>query len=342
MDDLQRCLGSMLVCGFDGGALPDEFRTLLQANSLGGVILFARNYTSRAHLSELTTQIHALTEVPLLLAVDQEGGRVVRFAGDFPTYPSPRYYGLRHDADGLRTATTRTAEQLYKAGVNLNLIPVCDLAPDDPAHVIHSRSFSNNPEELADIVKRQIKCLREQGVLSCAKHFPGLASAYGDPHSEVSRSDQSLADFRKRDYVPFRAAIDAQVDMIMVTHLLAPQIDTKAIATFSSIFVQQELRDYLGFAGLAITDDLLMAGALEGLSAEEAGIKAILAGSDLLIYGNLSDNIIPVTNAIALAAAADSVLAQRIEESSDRIRRFKQARLKAQGEYPDPAQRPNK
>ncbi len=342
MGDLRRCLGSMLVCGFDGGALPDDFRTLLQANSLGGVILFARNYSTDAHLSELTAQIHSLTEVPVLLAVDQEGGRVVRFAGDFPSYPSPRHYGLQHDAEGLLSATAQTAEHLHKAGVNLNLIPVCDLAPDDVAHVIHSRSYSSDPEEMADMVRLQIKCLREQGVLSCAKHFPGLASSYGDPHNVVSRSDQSLADFRQRDYIPFRAAIDAQVDMIMVTHLLAPQIDANAIATFSSVFVRQELREYLGFTGPVITDDLLMAGALEGVLTAEAGIKAILAGSDLLIYGNLSDNIIPVTEAITQAAASDPALAQRLEESSDRIRRFKLERLKAQGENPDPAQRPNR
>jgi beta-N-acetylhexosaminidase len=332
----------MLVCGFDGGVLPDDFRTQLQANSLGGIILFARNYSNLAQLSELTTQIHSLSEVSVLIAVDQEGGRVVRFAGDFPTYPSPRYYGQQHDANGLLSATSRTAEHLRRAGVNLNLIPVCDLAPEDSAHVIHARSYSSDPETVAEMVKLQIKSQREQGLLSCAKHFPGLASSYGDPHHVVSRSDQSLADFRRRDYIPFQAAIDVQVDMIMVTHLLAPRIDTEAIATFSRIFLQQELRKQLGFAGLIITDDLLMAGALEGISLAEAGIKAILAGSDLLIYGNLSDNIIPVTEAIAQAAASDQALAQRLEESSDRIQRFKQERLKAQGVNPDPAQRPYK
>jgi beta-N-acetylhexosaminidase len=342
MADLRRCLGSMLVCGFDGDVLPDDFRTILQANSLGGVILFARNYSNSTQLSELTAQIHSLSEVPVLLAADQEGGRVVRFAGDFPIYPSPRYYGLRRDVAGLLTATARTAEHLRTAGVNLNLIPVCDLAPDDSAHVIHSRSYSSDPEEMSNTVRLQIECLRKQGVLSCAKHFPGLASAYGDPHYVVSRSDQSLADFRQRDYIPFRAAIDAQVDMIMITHLLVPQIDAKAIATFSSIFVRQELRDHLGFAGLVITDDLLMAGALEGVSAAEAGIKAVLAGSDLLIYGDLSNNIIPVTEAITQAAASNPALAYRLEESSDRIQRFKLEQLKAQGENPDPTKRPNR
>jgi beta-N-acetylhexosaminidase len=342
MGDLQHCLGSMLVCGFGGNALPNDFRTLLQASSLGGIILFARNYSNSAHLSELTAKIHSLSDAPVLLAVDQEGGRVVRFAGDFPAYPSPRYYGLRRDIEGLQIATTQTAGNLHRAGVNLNLIPVCDLAPCDLAHVIHSRSYSSDPEELSDTVKLQISCLHKQGVLSCAKHFPGLASAYGDPHRMISRSDQSLVDFRQRDYIPFRAAIDAQVDMIMVTHLHAPQIDPEAIATFSSVFVRQELREHLGFSGLVITDDLLMTGALEGISAAEAGIKAILAGSDLLIYGELSDNIIPVTEAIVQAAASDPALARRLEESSERIRRFKAERLKAQGENSDPAQRSNR
>ena len=331
MVDLRHYLGSMLMCGFSGTTLPDDFRTLLGTDSLGGVILFARNYVNRKQLSVLTHEVHSLAPSPVLLAVDQEGGRVVRFAGNFPSYPSPRYYGLRHDLPGLRLATMQTARHLRMVGVNLNLVPVCDLAPQDTSHVIHSRSYSDNPEELAEAVAIQINCLSEHGLLTCAKHFPGLASAYGDPHTTISRSNQSLDDFRKHDYLPFQAAITAGVDMVMITHLLAPQVDPNAIATFSKVLVDQELRQQLGFAGLVITDDLLMAGALEGISPAQAGIRAILAGSDVLIYGDLSGTILDVRDEIVQAAESNPELAQRLRQSSERVCRLKHERLDKQG-----------
>jgi beta-N-acetylhexosaminidase len=328
MDDLHRRIGSILICGFEGTVLPDDFRTLLQSNSLAGVILFARNYQNLAQLRQLTSDIQSLSPLPVLIAVDQEGGRVVRFSGDFPTYPSPRYYGLNHDLSGLLGANVKTADRLVGAGINVNLLPVCDLAPVDPAHVIHSRSYSDNPQELAESVAQQIRSLREHGLLSCAKHFPGLASAYGDPHHTVSRSDQSAETFRLRDYLPFCSAIAAGVDMVMTTHLLAPRIDPDSIATFSNVFVDQELRRFLGFTGLVITDDLLMAGSLTGIAPAQAGVKALQAGSDLLLYGCLSGSIVSVMDEIAQCVRADSVLTRRLMESSERVDQFRLDRLK--------------
>lgn len=332
MDQLFRTLGSLILCGFNGTALPADFRSLLEQSALGGVILFARNYQDRSRLIQLTSEIHSLSPAPVLVAVDQEGGRVVRFAGDFPTYPSPRYYGLRHDLPGLLHSVAQTASFLRDVKVNLNLVPVCDLAPSDSLHVIHSRSYSDDASELAEAVDLQVRIIGKLGLSGCAKHFPGLATAHGDPHFTVSRSDQSRDDFRRGDYVPFRAAVGAGVDMIMTTHLFVPKIDPDNIATFSSILVEQELRHQLGFGGLVVTDDLLMAGALEGLTPAEAGIKAILAGSDILIYSDLSGNILTTMSEIDRAARQNTRLERRIMESGERIGRFKFARLKEKGE----------
>ncbi len=335
MADLRHCVGSLLVCGFAGTDLPSDFRTQLKDNCLGGIILFARNYTSRAALAQLTQQIQQLSPTPVLIAVDQEGGRVVRFSGDFPVYPSPQYFGRRHDIDGLLFAAGETAKQLKQAGVNLNLVPVCDLSPDNSAHVIYSRSYSADPEEVSEIVRGQTHSMHREGVLSCAKHFPGLASAFGDPHVTVSQSNQSLNDFRSRDYIPFRAAISEVVDTVMVTHLRAPKIDPDNIATFSRIFIEQELREHLGFAGLVISDDLLMAGSLEGITASQAGIKAVTAGCDLLIYGDLSDNITETIDLITRAAETDSALGDKIVDSSTRIAQLKQDKMTKGAEPPE-------
>jgi beta-N-acetylhexosaminidase len=327
MSDLRRSLGSRLICGFNGVVLPDSFRTLLSDGCLGGIILFARNYAGLSGLKNLTSLIKSLSPRPVLIAVDQEGGRVARFTRDFPVFPSPAYYSRRKDPDGLVLATSQTARLLATAGINLNLIPVCDLAPDDWSHIVYSRAYSSDPDEVAEVVQRQIEALRLQQILACGKHFPGLASAYGDPHLTVSRSDHSLSEFRGRDYAPFRAAIAVNVDMIMTTHLIVPSVDADHIATFSPIFTAGELRQHLGFEGIIISDDLLMAGALQGISATEAGIRAIKAGCDLLIYGELSDNITQVIDSILGAAEADMLLMRQLVAGSERIDRFRVERI---------------
>ena len=316
----------MLIVGFDGTSLPDNIANLISQGHLTGVILFARNYVNLPQLKSLTEAIGKLSAEPIFIAVDQEGGRVVRFTGDFPTYPSPLYYGSRNDARGLMLATRRTASCLKQAGVNLNLLPVCDLAPNDENHVIHSRSYCSEPAELAKIVAEQIGILRSEGILSCAKHFPGLVSAYGDPHLGVSRSDRTLANFRSSDYLPFHAALGANVDLVMITHLLATNIDPDSIATFSESIINRELRKHLHFEGLVISDDLLMAGALEGLSPAEAGIRAITAGCDLLIYGSFTDIADDVIETIAGAADSDKFLRNRVQETHGRITQFRQSR----------------
>lgn len=327
MTDLRQCLGSMLVCGFPGVDLPGSFQHLLSNSPLGGVILFSRNYASVNQATKLILDVKRCSEFPPLVAVDQEGGRVVRFSRDFPVYASPRHFGESDDSRGLMFATEKTGELLRQIGVNLNLIPVCDLAPVDPGHVIHSRSYSSDPEKLAGVVAAQVACLRKEAILSCAKHFPGLGSAYGDPHLEVSKSDQTLSDFREKDYVPFRAATEADADMIMVTHLLAPAIDPDQIATFSQIVIGGELKTDLGYTGLVISDDLQMAGALQNITASQAGVAAIAAGCDLLIYGNVTDSIEQIIDDIVQAAEHDRILAERIIESSSRVVDFKRRKL---------------
>ena len=313
----------MLICGFDGTDLPTEFAQLLERQHLGGIILFARNFVDLEQLKSLTSRIHGISPSPIFIAVDQEGGRVVRFSGDFPVFPSPAHYGSSDDYDGLRIATRTTAEALKSAGVNLNLLPVCDLAPSDQSHVIYSRSYSSSSERLVAAVKSQIAEQRQAGIYSCAKHFPGLQSAHGDPHLMVSRSNQSLQDFRNSDYLPFKAAIDAHAEMVMVTHLFAPSIDPDNIVTFSARAIEQELRGYLKFNGLIITDDLLMAGSLEGISAAEAGIRAIRAGCNLLVYGDVTDQVDSILGEIVRTSEVDHGVREQIQRSSVRLSSFK-------------------
>lgn len=328
MTDLRTRLGSLIVCGFQGKILPTQFQNHLQSGSLGGIILFARNYDDSSKLRKLTGSIASAAQREAIIAVDQEGGRVVRFDGDFPTFPSPLHYGERNDETGFLNAIDITAIALVEHGVNLNLIPVSDLSPADKSHVLHSRAYSPDPESVSRIVAKQIQILKAHGMMSCAKHFPGLASATGDPHLRVSESNQSLEQFRTRDYLPFQAAIAAGVDMIMPTHVRASALDSQEIVTFSEKAISAEIRGHLGFDRVIITDDLQMLGALEGIDQVEAGRRSLLAGCDLLIYADLNDSLDMVIDGLAECASHEEALSSRIEQSYHRIVRLLDSRAR--------------
>jgi len=313
---------NVIIGGFEGTSLPDDFREALD-NGLGGVILFARNYKDQSQLRALTESIKSHNP-KAVIAVDQEGGRVVRFAGDFPAFPSPGYFGDRDDLAGLCYATEVTAKCLKDCGVNCNLIPVCDLRPSEANHVIRTRAYSASPDAAAEAAVEQVRILREQNLISCAKHFPGLASAAGDPHQVVSQTDQSSEQFRTNDYKPFAAAINAGCNLVMPTHLMAPELDQLEIATFSKKILQGELRNRLGFEGPIISDDLQMLGALSDTDLAGAAIKSLSAGCDLLICGNLAASPGTLIAEINRQVEGNDQLRDIIGERSAHVEDFRQ------------------
>ncbi|MGB5105517.1 MAG: glycoside hydrolase family 3 N-terminal domain-containing protein [Candidatus Zixiibacteriota bacterium] len=323
MAELRSQLGELLVCGFDGVVLPQHWRELLERQMLGGLILFARNYENSEKLKRLTEEARIASAGRCFIAVDQEGGRVARFSGDFPVFPSPGFYGKSEDIEGLLQATKVTATALREHGVNLNLAPVCDLDPNDSKHVLNTRAYASDPTIVAAAVAAQIAMQKSCGVMSCAKHFPGLGSSTGDPHFQVAESAQTLEQFRQLDYVPFEAAIRAGADMVMPTHLRAKALDQENVVTFSSKAIEGELRAHLQFAGLVISDDLQMLGALEGIDQVEAGRRALLAGNELLIYANLHDTYAAVLDGLVAHAEKDGALRARIEASYQRLIAFR-------------------
>ncbi len=321
---------SLLIVGFEGTSLPEQFHLAL-TQGLGGIILFARNYRDRAQLTALTESI-CRDRQDAIIAVDQEGGRVTRFAGDFPAFPAPGYFGTRSDLAGLLNTTRVTAQHLRQCGINCNLVPVCDLQPTQRGHVVYDRSYSSDPHECAEAVAAQVSILREFNLLSCAKHFPGLASATGDPHLLISRSERKLSEFRQRDFTVFASAISARCDLVMPTHLLAPDLDSDNIATFSRKLITEELRGNLHFDGLVISDDLQMLGALEGTDPAGAAIKSLSAGCDLLIYGNLSGGLDALVDEVVRRIDTDDTLSRMLDDRCRRVETFRQSSPALQGQ----------
>lgn len=284
MDVVSKDIGSFFIVSFQEPAPGDDTLYFIQDNHIGGLILFADHCRDTDSLKSWLADFKKTLGRPLLVAVDQEGGRVCRFRRGFPVLESPRYYGHSRKLDRYRSDLARVCEKLYEIGINLNLVPTVDLLDTEKGHVLDTRTFSDDPEAVAGFARATIDIHHHQGLLTCAKHFPGLGRSRGDPHEILAASELNEEDFRATELPPFKDAIEAGVDTIMVTHLSVPRVDENP-AIASEKIIGGWLKNRLKFNGPVITDDLLMQGASEIDSVPNLTVRSFSAGADLLLFG---------------------------------------------------------
>ncbi len=276
----------------------------LRDGGLGGVIVFGGN------LFETAGAINALqkeADIPLLVASDLEGGAGQQISGA-TRLPPAMALGASEEADLARLAGRVTATEARAFGIHLIFAPVADLnvEPDNP--VINTRAFGENPAEVARRVVAWIEGCREGNALATVKHFPGHGATVRDSHLHLPVLDVSFDVLEKREWVPFRAAIEAAVPAVMVGHLLLPALDPERPAGFSPRIIRGILRERLGFDGLVVSDALTMGGAIQGIGADEAAVRAAEAGCDILLHPED-----PMRTVAAVTAAVES---GRIPEST--------------------------
>jgi len=331
----------MLLAGFRGFQISDAdvISSDLNKRNLGGVILFdqemadttlcGRNIRSPEQLSSLVQSLRDHAKTPLWVAIDQEGGRVNRLK---PTYGFPET--LSHEELGRINDPTKTYEHarmiagtLKNLGINVNLAPVVDLDanPNNPIIKGKRRSFSSDPEVVAQHAMAFAKAHLEVGVLPCAKHFPGHGSAQGDTHRGLVDVTEHWSE---RELIPFQKLIQSGCcPLVMSAHVFNRNLDEERPATLSSNVLTGILRKRLGFDGVILTDDMEMKAITSQFGLEKAVQYAIEAGADVLCFGNnLSFDAHIVEKAIGIIShLIDSgVLPEsRIEESFQRIRKLK-------------------
>lgn len=276
--------GRLFIVSFPEEAPADRTLHFIQDNRIGGVILFADHCRSQDGLRSWLGDFKKTLDYNLIVAVDQEGGRVRRFQRNFPALESPRYYGHKQDITSYQNDLAHVCERLYEIGVNLNLVPTVDLFDTQKDHVLDSRTFSDDMEIVRRFAEETIARHREHRLLTCAKHFPGLGRSCGDPHRVSSVADLSEEDCFEKELKPFEAVIAYGVDAIMVTHVSIPRVDDRP-AIVSEKIIKGWLKDRLAFAGAVITDDLLMEGAAEAAPHSQLAIKSFEAGADILLFG---------------------------------------------------------
>jgi beta-N-acetylhexosaminidase len=309
------------MVGLPGPRLDPVTLELVRELNVGGVILFARNIEGPEQVWELTRDLQreaiAASGLPLLIAVDQEGGLVQRLKAPFSLIPRARELGLRASLQEVESLARKTAQELALVGINVNLAPVLDVArgPECP---LHERSYGADPELVAVLGEAAIRGYMAGGVLPVAKHFPGLGDTVRDSHVELPDA-QEKDPTRAVDLLPFRRAIAAGVPLIMTAHTLVPEWDSRP-GTLSPVAIQTWLRQNLGFAGAVMTDDLEM-GAIAGRSrAPQAARQALAAGADLLL---ICEDVHAAWETVALLAE-DEALLDRGKEAARRLANLRQ------------------
>jgi beta-N-acetylhexosaminidase len=288
---LDMAVGQMMAASFGGPNVTDGLRHLILDEKVGTVLIFGDNFTDAASLGRLTAELQAIGReaglpAPLLVAVDEEGGRVMRVHDGVAPLPSQLELGAR-GPDAVRNAVAATAVGLHALGIELDLAPVADLRTNPADGVIGDRSYGGDPAVVGPLVAAAVNGLHDGGVGATLKHFPGLGGAAGDPHSAIPTDGESLAQWSATQARSFQAGIDAGADAVMTTAVVVPGLDpTRTPAIFSRAVVTGLLRDRLNFQGVIVSDGLGMGGitALYGLP--DATVAAVRAGNDLVLLNS--------------------------------------------------------
>jgi beta-N-acetylhexosaminidase len=279
-----------IMLDIEGTKLTAADKTKLLHPAVGGVILFTRNYSSLAQLTQLTTEIHALRTPPLLIAVDHEGGRVQRFRTDFTRLPPMRELGRiwdEHPGEARHLARQMgyvLAAELRAAGVDFSFTPVLDM-DYGTSWVIGDRAIHREPAVIADLAHNLMSGLKSGGMNAVGKHFPGHGCIQADSHFEMPVDLRAYADIELNDMVPFRKMVDLGLIGIMPAHVIYPAVDIRP-AGFSEVWLKKILRGELGFEGCIFSDDLNMEGAAVAGDVLQRAESALNAGCDMVLICN--------------------------------------------------------
>lgn len=285
----QLILRGPLMVDIDGQALQADERDFLQHPSVGGIILFERNFQSKSQISDLIAEIKSLRDHPLLVAVDQEGGRVQRFKEGFEALPPLLEIGNLYDQDseaGLQRAFDlgkRMASELVEVGVDFSFAPVLDRA-DMKSQIIGDRAFHADPVAICALASRYIDGVHEAGMKATGKHFPGHGGVHGDSHLMQPTDKRSLQTLFQGDMRPYRK-LGNKIDAVMTAHIQFSTI-SKELPTFSWYWLRKILRQELKFKGLIFSDDLIMKGAHSAGSIQQRATLALEAGCDMILVCN--------------------------------------------------------
>lgn len=340
---LERKVGQLMSVAFHGSRVTSALEAMIRDKGVGGVILYSENFSDAASLSKLIADLSEIARqaktIPLFFEIDQEGGAVTRIGKGATVLPGQMALAATPDpAQSVRTAVGIIANELNAVGVNWNLAPDGDVNDEPTNPVIGNRSFSSDPARVSSLVTAAVQAYAAANFLCCVKHFPGHGSTTIDSHTGLPRIDADRATLDRIELAPFRAAIAVGVPAIMSAHIVVPALDpTPGLpVTLSKPVLTDLLRGTLGFGGVIVTDDLEM-GALQSVGEAAAGLRALQAGADFLLFRFDESAQLEGHRRIADAVRAGALPLERLEASARRIVNLKRSRSIYLGRRETPA-----
>ena len=314
-------IGQMVLVGFKGYAPDEPLEKLIKNDYITGIIAYGANVKDAKQLVDLTNSIKKANtgnKNPLFISVDEEGGRITRLPDGIHKLPSGMEIGKKDSPRFCREIGGALAEMTSAFGFNLDFAPVMDVLSNPKNTVIGDRSLGSSGERVAALGAAELEGIQGGGVIPVVKHFPGHGDTAVDSHIGLPTSDKTLEELNALELIPFREAVKAGADAVMVAHILLHAIDPKNPATMSKPVVDI-LRKDMGFSGVVFTDDLTMGAITKNYAIGDAAVAAVSAGCDVVLVCHGYDNAEAVLNALRTAAANGTISESRLDESVYRI-----------------------
>ena len=321
-------IGQLFMVGFMGTTVTPELASFIKDYKPGGVILFSRNLESIEQIVALTNDLQRCSaHSPLLISIDQEGGRVSRLPKGFTIFPPCELIGRCNSTELAYAAAATTAKELRAVGINMNMAPVLDVNsnPDNP--VIGDRAFGSISDVVSEMALVTAAGLQDNKVVACGKHFPGHGDTNADSHKELPVVEASRERLEAVELPPFRRAAAAGVETMMTAHVLYKALDDHLPATLSPKIITHLLREQIRYDGVVLTDDLEMHAIVDHYGPGDAAVRAVLAGCDVLLICKDREREIAAFDSVEKAVASGTIATARLDQSVMRIQRVKQRYL---------------
>lgn len=324
---LDEKIGQLMIIGINGLTIDDHTKEMIEKYHIGGFILFKYNIADENQTLELLNnlkKVNSTNPIPLFLSIDEEGGRVSRLPNSFIKLPAAKRIGDINDKDISLEYGKIIGKRLKTLGFNMNFGPVLDVNSNPENPVIGDRAFGSSSKTVVDNGIQVMKGIKSENIIAAVKHFPGHGDTNMDSHVDLPVIEKDLNDLQKIELVPFKESIKQGIDTIMIGHILFPKLDSQYPATLSKEVVTGLLREKLSYEGLIISDDMTMGAIIKNYTIEEAAIKFLKAGGDLLLICHGYENHVKIINRIKEEVNKGSISEDELDEKLYRIIQIKE------------------
>ena len=336
LQELQQQVGQLIIVGFDGTEMSARVRTMLATIQPAGTILFKRNVATAEQTWKLNHDAQAAVPTPLFRCVDLEGGTVDRLRDAIAPAPALSDVAATRSKKVMRRFARLLASEARALGFNTDFAPVFDLRTAESARVLAGRTIAESPKAIVELAAEFLKGFKDENVLGCGKHFPGLGAGAVDSHHELPTITKPWKQLWDEDLVPYRK-LRNDIAFAMVAHCVYPSATKEKIpASISRFWITDILRKKIGFKNLICSDDMEMKGVQKAVPIEEACIQAIRGGSDLFLVCNNESLVWHCFHAVLREAERDKSFARQVSSASRRVLDFKKRSRAVRAKF-DPA-----